>query len=112
MSIIKHSLRFVGTEAESGTGDEKQEENIPEPKEEQNEAPEGKQENAGTPTVDKTGPNKTEETKGEKEHAKNQTEKVEKKPKIVTIKENISTTFEDLGVPSMTVDQFDTSVKK
>ncbi|KAL0266755.1 UNVERIFIED_CONTAM: hypothetical protein PYX00_009209 [Menopon gallinae] len=103
---------FGGSESDSGKNDEKQEENVPESKEEQNETPEEKTEKTETKTADKTGSNTTEETKPEKESAKNQTEKVDKKPKIVVIKENISASFEDLGVPFLTVDQFDNSVKK
>ncbi|KAK6642072.1 hypothetical protein RUM44_013795 [Polyplax serrata] len=50
--------------------------------------------------------------KVEKVQEKNATATAEVKPQIIVIKENISATYEDLGVPPLSTSQMETSLKK
>lgn len=52
------------------------------------------------------------DAESEKSEKKNTTETIDKKPKIVFIKENVTALYEDLGVPALSDDQMENSLKK
>ena len=114
---------FLGSEPEpepvpqsepSVPTEEKPAETSQEQKEEANNINKEKPEHDNKENVGKPETNETDKVANQtdKEPAKNGTEKIEKKPKVIVIKENITSSHEEFGVPSLTDAQFQNAAKK